>query len=329
MYEIIKIYDCSNSSERPTHNSENMGPAENDIMRGLKKYSKLFNFKYVNSVDDADVVITNDIFPSDIKDRNIFKVKRMDGIYWQSSLLHRNDVLNEAARIADSVIFISQFSRDCFFDKSKLKRYAVILNNVDTSIFHANRILNMASHHIDTFIWGASASNWNREEKRFDAILDFSKIIGNDKIFLMGECNADVPDNIIKKGYVNSDYSKANILNSCHAFVNFSYRDAGSKVVCQALQCGLPVLYADSGGVPELVVRYGVGESVYDTKYHNGKTMPLSIDDIKYSYLKFRHEYYNSKDYLDNSSRYDIDYQSTMKNYFENIREYYGQYKRN
>ena len=187
----------------------------------------------------------------------------------------------------------------------------------------------MEKLHSDTFIWGASASNWNREEKRFDSILDFSKIIGDDKIFLIGKCDMDVPHNIIKKGYIDSDNGKADILNSCDAFVNFSYRDAGSKVVCQALQCGLPVLYADSGGVPELVNQYGVGESIYDVKYHNGKTAPLSIDDIKYSYLKFRHQLHQFRDYLIDNTKCDTEYQQTMKDYFENIRKYYGQYKSN
>jgi len=300
-----------------------MGPPENDIMRDLKKYASRYYFEFVDNVDDAVVVITNDLYPSDIKDRNIFKVKRMDGIYWQDHLTYKNKVLNDAALSSDLVIFISEFSKDSFHTTNALKYCEVVLNNVDTSVFRKMDVFNPISNPYNKFTWAATASNWKRDEKRFQRILEFADIAPQDRIFLIGRCDYGVKDNIIKFDYVESDEEKANILNQADAFVNLSYRDAGSKVVCQALACGLPVLYARSGGVPELVKAYGAGVPIYDTDAHIGRTPELSIEDMKYSYLKFRNEYHELK----NKIRYDsIDYQSTIENYFETIRKYFEKY---
>jgi len=326
---IIRIYDCSNSPERPKHDSENMGPAENDIMRDLKKYSKTYNFEFVDNVDDAVVVITNDVFPSDIKNRNIFKVKRMDGIYWQDTLTYKNKVLNDAAFNSDLVIFISEFSQNSLnrlYQFAYIKNSVVVLNNADTAIFKKIDVPDSIYNPYNKFTWAASASNWKREEKRFQDLLEFAKNIAfNDRIFLIGKCEYGVPENIIKVNYIDSDEEKAKILNQADGFINLSYRDAGSKVTCQALACGLPVLYAESGGVPELVKAYGVGVPIYDTNKHIGKTPILSIEDMKYSYLKFRNEYHD----LRNKMKYKntMHYQSTIKEYFETIREYFGNSK--
>lgn len=321
--EIIKIYDCSNSAERPKHNSENMGPAENDMMRDLKKYSELYDFEYVDNANAAGVVITNDVFPEDIKKLNIFKVKRMDGIYWQDHLTYKNEALNAAAYEAHLVIFISGFSRSCFPMLNALRYYDIILNYVDTSIFKKIDIpkIDTIYNPHNKFTWAATASNWKREEKRFQDLLNFAEIAKDDRIFLIGKCDYGVPENIIKFGYIESDSEKNRVLNTADAFVNLSYRDAGSKVTCQALACQLPILYAQSGGVPELVKEYGVGISIYDNDGNIGKTPKLSIDDMKYSYLKFRNEYHD----LRNKIKYKkiIRYQSTIQNYFETIRKYF------
>jgi len=60
---MIKIFDCSLNNTAPKHRQESLGPKENDIMRDLKRYAHLYDFKYVSDFKDADVIITNTTFP--------------------------------------------------------------------------------------------------------------------------------------------------------------------------------------------------------------------------------------------------------------------------
>lgn len=58
--------------------------------------------------------------------------------------------------------------------------------------------------------------------------------------------------NVIHLGH-GSRYDVATALRSCDAFLNLSENDPAPNVVIEAMASGLPVLYRDSGGVPELV----------------------------------------------------------------------------
>ena len=59
-------------------------------------------------------------------------------------------------------------------------------------------------------------------------------------------------DNVVRLGHLSRD-AMATALRSCDLFLNLSENDPCPNVVLEALASGLPVLYRDSGGVPELV----------------------------------------------------------------------------
>lgn len=58
--------------------------------------------------------------------------------------------------------------------------------------------------------------------------------------------------NLVRLGHV-SRADMAQVLRSCDVFLNLSEHDPAPNVVIEALASGAPVLYRDSGGVPELV----------------------------------------------------------------------------
>ena len=244
-----KIFDCSNSSYRPQHRDVSFGQKENDIMALLKTHSALFDCEYVSDAFSADTIITNDVFPPEVLSLGKHLVKRMDGIFWDA---RRDDniPLNNAAVQADHVIFISEYSRRAYetLYGCKLKETSVVLNEVCNSKFYINDGVGSKR-----FSWTAVATNWRRKEKRFDDVVNFAEMIGTGGVVnLIGDCPFDVPDNVIRHGYCTEAFI-SNVLRSSTAFLNLSYRDAAPKVVCQAVSCGLPVLYADSGGTREVV----------------------------------------------------------------------------
>lgn len=254
---MLKIHDCSNSSERPPHRNGG-GPLVNDVMRYLQENCNNYGCIFVQNAKDADVVITNDVFPKSVLKLNKPLVKRMDGIFWHSSSVSRNATLNEAAQQADNVIFITNYSRDSYFNtyNHQLNEYSVVRHWVDPNVFYKyltplNKKLTLV----------ASATDWLRPEKRYQSLVKFADMFKDHvHINLIGKPNDFIlaPSNITKLGYIDSPIVMSRIFNSADGFINLSYRDAATKTVPQAISCGLPVLYAQSGGVPEMVGPYGV-----------------------------------------------------------------------
>lgn len=289
--KYIRIYDCSNSSERPPHRLESNGPKENDIMRGLKKHCKLFSYEFIDQPQDADVIVTNDVYPKDILTLDKPRVKRMDGVYFLNRLKDRNEPLNKAAMESDSVIFISQYSKHSFltlYGKHPYPDMLVIPNRVDDSIYFP------LPKRINGFSWVASASNWSREEKRYADLMVFAKEVkkSHQLLFLIGQCDDDeyIPG-VERIGYIDDESEMNRVLNLGILFINLSYRDPAPKVVCQAVNCNLPILYADSGGTSEMV---NSGISINDDSDYvfEDKVPRLKVEDMKRSYGLFLNNYW-------------------------------------
>jgi len=305
---MIRIYDCSNSPE--SEHGRDYGPKENDIIKSLKEFARTFDSKFVNSM--ADVLITNDIFPSELRDIDMPKIKRMDGIYWHNEQKHKNDQLNASAEISDHVIFISEFSRKALttlYPDIRIKSSSVILNTADNRIF---KPLKKKEGVMSNVI--ASCTNWNRKEKRFNSLMQLARLIP-DTLYLIGECDMEVPPNVVKLGYKSDYYEINEILNTSDAFINLSYRDAAPKVVCQAVAAGLPILYADSGGLSEIVDK---GVPIPDEKeiYFSEEVPELDPVDMLKAYNELKKNY-NS--YLGNVKTSHL---AMITNYYKIITQY-------
>jgi glycosyltransferase involved in cell wall biosynthesis len=280
---MTKIFDCSNSIERPEHRGYG-GPFTNDIIRYLKENAYRFNCSFVNDIKKADVLLTNDVFPKEFVKLSLPKIKRMDGIYFQNEYKNRNLSLNDSAKIADHVIFISEFSKNSLYKLyGEIKNHTVILNQCDPMIFFPIK----KKRELKTFI--AAATHWDREEKRLDALLEFSKM-DNNLIYLIGTCGKKLPNNVKSLGYISNPVDIAITFQNVDAMVCFSYKDACPKTVVQGVACGLPVLYADSGGLPEIV---SVGVGIKDNKEicFENRQPSLDREEIYKSYLEFKNNY--------------------------------------
>lgn len=313
-YNPFKIYDCSNSVERPKHRGGG-GPITNDIIRYLKENAKDYYIKFIDNPNKADVIITNDVFPKDIIKLGKPLVKRMCSPFWHKDYQYRNESLNESARIANKVIFISDYSRDqyIYFNGLDIKNHCVVRNWVDPHIFYDANSLKY-----DKFTFACCATNWNRKEKRLSEIIKFAEIVPNVNIMLIGTCESNVPVNVKKMGYIEEPLELSSLLNLSHGFLNLSYRDAATKTIPQAICCGLPVLFSNSGGVAELVGDYGV-EIKDDLSLDILDYIPeLSEDEIKKSYLKYVDEFKDIKDMIEECD-IKLVFRKMLDGYFEAI----------
>lgn len=289
---MIRILDCSNSRERQEHRG-GRGPLTNDVMRYLQTYAADYGCIFTSDVAKADIIITNDVFPTSLQNIELPKLKRMDGVYFQNQFKVRNEPLNQSALLADHVIFISEFSRHSYgvLYGQPLKSFSVALNQVDPSVYYADSSISKN----EQFTLISSATSWDREEKRLADIIKFAKISG-EQIQLIGDMSnsvkASIPDNILSLGYNTDNEKTCRQLNKASAFLNFSYKDAAPKTVLQGLCCGLPVFYANSGGLRELVGECGVG--VVDGDYKNRfeeRCPALDLDDMMAKWATFKSMY--------------------------------------
>lgn len=317
--KIKKYFDCSiNEYSNKNHNKDSYGPVENDIMRDLTKYAHLYSFERIYDYKKADIIITNTIYPDKIlkwsDKKNIPLIKRMDGIYWQNNLKYKNIALNTAALQSNEVIFISDYSKSSlkFLYNIDLKNSSVILNDVDDNIFYKRNNNN------DKFTWVTSATNWNRESKRLNDLIELSKYAKNDIINLIGHCDIDLPNNIIKHGYIDNDEKMSDIIGNSNAFISLFFRDSGSKVTCQSIKCELPVLHVSSGGLMEIVKSNGIIINDH-TKIDFLDNIPLlDFDDMICAYEDLKYYYNDIIDVYEKRSPY----QDTISKYFSVFKNY-------
>jgi glycosyltransferase involved in cell wall biosynthesis len=288
---VVRIFDCSNSESRPSHRGGG-GPLVNDVMRYLRENCSSYNCEFVGAVDDANVAITNDVFPQSVLDSGKPLVKRMDGVFWHSKLTDRNRPLNAAAQQANKVIFITDYSRDSYFNlyDNPLNAHCVVRHWVDPKVFNRTRpALNKK------LVLAASATDWSRLEKRFECHMRFASLYrDNLDILLIGKTDPfyHTPPNVTKVGYLEKPEDMAAVLHKADGFLNLTYRDAATKTVPQAISCGLPVLYANSGGVSEMV--YGCGSGIPELNYFTVTDIVPRLTDMQLDngYSRFIQEWY-------------------------------------
>ena len=311
---MLKIFDCSNSEERPMNRNFG-GPIQNEFVSLLHKHCNNYFAKFVDDVNECDIIFTNDIYPEYILEIDKPKVKRMDGIFWQSDLKERNEKYNKAAEQSDLVIFISEYSRNSYYKLygNHLKKDIVVTHWVEKySDYFNEKSFNG--------IFFSMATDWSRKEKRLSEVIKFAEMFPEDLIMLIGKCEELVPKNVIRMGYLetNSEYFKR-IITVPTAFLNLTCKDAATKTVCLSINYGIPVLYANSGGVGELVGNCGQSIKELDNIEFLDYIPNLDEQDIRNGYEKFIDNYDTFEhNILEKLSQKPLE--ESLSQYFNNIR---------
>lgn len=184
-------------------------------------------------------------------------VHRVDGAARDYGRTDGSDALQARVNIlADLTIFQSRYSRHATTEKFKVisSDGPVIHNPVDVDHFSPNgdRITLPGRVKIACVTFSANpmkgtASVFRVAETNPD--IDF---------FLIGRYDdAPLRPNLHTLGYLDRD-TLPTALRACDLFLTFSENEACPNTVLEALATGLPVLYEDSGGTPELVGDCGV-----------------------------------------------------------------------
>ena len=193
--------------------------------------------------------------------RNVLVVHRVNECDERKKTNFVNKYLIEANRVADSTVFVSTWLKNLFINQGlKNDNLRVILSGANSELFNrentdvwtAEKPLKIVTHH-----WGA---NWNKGfaiYKKLDELLSKSEYKEKLEFTYIG----NLPP---KFKFQNSSVVKplsgralANEVKNHHAYLTGSLNEPSGNHHIEGSLCGLPVLFKESGGIPEYAEGYG------------------------------------------------------------------------
>jgi hypothetical protein len=196
------------------------------------------------------------------KNKSAIVLHRINECDERKNTNHMNDALARANYCADHTVFVGSWLVDLPVWKEALHTpYSVILNGADAETFNASQFvpwnkkeqLRLVTHH-----WGG---NWM---KGFDVYSKIDDMLSNstwkDRIDFTYIGN--LPKGFVFKNVkviepLNGD-ALAKELCSYHAYVTASICEPGGNHQNEAGACGLPLLYRNSGCLPEYCNGFGI-----------------------------------------------------------------------
>ncbi len=314
MRQEIQVHDCSDKEK------------SNLTTTMLHLYGPRYGVFFTPDYEDADVIFTNDSFPDHIISDKL-RIKRMGTIGWQYQQLIYNKKHCDAIKLADHVIFESNYGKELlanYCPNARPKKSSVIPNQADPNIFFPDR----ERESIVPQLWIAAVDDWSKPEHRLDLVLDFARKIRG-SIILLGKSSAKIVE-FPGNAYAQSDVDYTDLpelFRAADAFLSLSHRESCSDYVSMALACGLPILYADSGGTKEIVGDVGIG--IKDVHYTYQPSIPSNItpEQLKLAYSRFCFDYVNLRKkalMVDQEARFE----KALYKYFKIFLEYSGVYKK-
>ena len=239
-----------------------------------------------------------------------------------------NKYLINANKVADHTIFVSDWLKQLYVNQGLFRdNLDVIYAGADENIFNRNNLIKwdsvgpikLVTHH-----WGA---NWN---KGFDFYLILDELIG--KAEWKNKLEFTYIGNIPQKAnFKNSSIIKplsgallADEIKKNHIYITGSINEPSGNHHIEASQCGLPVLYINSGGIPEYCNNYGImfnnkedfEEKLlnlienYSTFSKKLESYPFSASKMSLNYLNLFEQMYKNKEVYIKSR--DIEYKKSF-----------------
>ena len=265
----------------------------NQFAINLSDYLRGKGWLVTDSLDDNDIDIIvmteprkslisckynqKDISKYLIKNPDTIVVHRINECDERKNTKNVNLYLKRANKVADHTVFISAFLEGLFirggiFDT---KNYSVIRNGADSNIFNLdNRIkwnkaepVKMVTHH-----WGGNYY------KGFDVYEIIDSMIGKeiDDFKIDFTYIGNLPEGFIFKNSTVLEPIKgkdlAGKIKDHHVYITASINEPGGMHHIEGAMCGLPLLFRNSGAIPEHAKGFGImfdGPGDFEDKLKN------------------------------------------------------------
>lgn len=252
--------------------SGNIGGTLVKIKR-LKKYFPEHNFNF-----NVVYLLSNSVYLplfalKILKKRKIPIVHNQNGVFYPSwyagDYKRKNMLMARQYLCADYIFFQSEFCKKIaeeFLGKPKAE-HEILYNAVDTNFFKPNLIKNYKNNNFYFLITGKFSNiHYYHLKNTILAICQIEHSQYKIKLKLAGSLSAKLKikiNNLLINEKINKNkiifidkfqQETANeIYNNADAFIYLMHQSPCPNSVIEAMSCGLPILYSNSGGVPEIV----------------------------------------------------------------------------
>ncbi len=173
-----------------------------------------------------------------------------------------NKYLIQANRVADETVYVSKWIMDLYFDQGIRSTKNIIYAGANSEVFNQEKFspwnrkekLRIVTHH-----WGG---NWNKgfeiysyldnmlDDKKWKELISFMYIGNLPKKFQFKNTKVVKP---------LSGHKLAEKIKENHLYLTGSINEPSGNHHIEGAQCGLPLLYLESGGTTEYCREYGLG----------------------------------------------------------------------
>ena len=281
-------------------NKEGPWGGGNLFISNLKNYLESNGNEVIFNLFDSDIDIILIIDPRMLSESVMYTPKEIEfykrNINNKCKVVHRINECDErkgtsginkyyikANKVADHTVFVSEWLKNIYINSGfSSKNLDVIMSGANSEIFNyheravwnKNEPLRIVTHH-----WG---SNFN---KGFDIYSYLDKSIQEKykkqiKFTYIGNLNKDLEFQSTEIIEPKSGRELANLIKENHIYLTASINEPSGNHHIEAAQCGLPILYRDSGGMPEFTKGFGV-------EFQGKQDFFESLDELKNNYLTF------------------------------------------
>ena len=195
-----------------------------------------------------------------------------------------NQFYLEASNSADHIIFVSSWLRDIYLNLGMVKeKTSVILAGANSEIFNADgsdawnkkEKLKLLTHH-----WSNHKNKGFKIYKKLDDLLVTSQWKKKIEFTYIGNVNEEYKFQNTRVLPPLAGKELADEIREHHIYITASENEPSGNHHIEAAQCGLPILYIESGGIPEYCENFGLSFTEDFEKKFIGKEENLKSDYI-------------------------------------------------
>ncbi len=158
-------------------------------------------------------------------------------------------------RLTDYTIFQSEYCRTSFTEHCGVtpQSWRIISNAVDQRVFFPSKDAKGGGGPLRLV-----AVSWSSNPRKGFATLAEASCLPGVEVTFVGNWCPDIPPANVKLAGVMPSEELAEVMRSSDAMIHAAWNEPCSNAIVEAMACGLPVIYRDSGGNRELAGEYGV-----------------------------------------------------------------------
>ena len=243
----------------------------------------------------------------DYVNSNVKVVQRINECDERKGTENINSFYLEASNSVDHVVFVSTWMENIYLNLGmKKEKTSVILSGSNSDVFNSSgsvylkegEKVKLFTHH-----WSS------HRNKGFDIYEYINKLLITDKwknkleFTYVGNVSPEYKLNNVKILKPLAGLELAKEIKKHHIYITASINEPSGNHHIEAAQCGLPILFKDSGGIPEYCEGYGVKfNDDFDVKLeeiiNNYSKIKLAMSKYPFNSKKMCQEYMNLFNFL-------------------------------